>query len=121
VEWADTLTAVHAALRPGGRLVFESRRPEREAWREWTREQTVTRVGDLETWQEVTAVRDGLVSFRTTFVFGDDVLTSDSTLRFRPWDELRDSLAASGFTVDDLRDAPDRPGREFVVLARRSG
>jgi SAM-dependent methyltransferase len=139
-DWADTLAAVHAALRPGGRLVFESRRPEREAWREWNREQTFTRVGELETWQELKdppaphasharrgplqegpGIRDGLVSFRTTFVFGDDVLISDSTLRFRSLDELRASLAAAGFTVDDVRDAPDRPGREFVVLARRSG
>jgi SAM-dependent methyltransferase len=120
-EWTATLRRVGAAVRSGGRLVFESRRPEREAWREWNREQTLTRVGEVETWQEVTDVRDGLVSFRTTFVFGDDdVLTSDSTLRFRALDELHGSLGAAGFTVDDVRDAPDRPGREFVVLARRA-
>jgi hypothetical protein len=54
-------------------------------------------------------------------VFGADgaVLTSDSTLRFRGRDELANSLAAAGLVVDDVRDAPDRPGREFVFVARR--
>lgn len=34
-EWLSTLLASHAALRPGGFLVFEVRNPAREAWREW--------------------------------------------------------------------------------------
>lgn len=125
-EWAATLGAIRAALRPGGRLVFETRRPERQAWRGWTRERTWTRavvpgVGPVETWEEVTAVRDGLVSFRSTFVFASDgaELTSDSTLRFRGREELGDSLAAAGFSVQDVRDAPDRPGHELVFIARR--
>jgi SAM-dependent methyltransferase len=127
-EWAATLRAVRAALRPGGRLVFESRRPERQAWREWTRERSSARavvpgIGAVETWVEVTDVRDGLVTFRWSFRFEDDgtELTSDSTLRFRSRDELADSLTAAGFSVEDVRDAPDRPGREFVFIARRPG
>ncbi len=125
-EWASTLAAVRAALRPGGRLVFESRRPERQAWREWTRERSAARavvpgIGPVQTWVEVTDVHDALVSFRSTFVLGSDgaVLTSDSTLRFRGRGELEESLTAAGLPVDEVRDAPDRPGLEFVFLARR--
>jgi len=47
------------------------------------------------------------------------VLTSDSTLRFRKRDEIEAALVANGYVVDDVRDAPDRPRREFVFLARR--
>ena len=67
-----------------------------------------------------------LVSFRYTYTFlagrsgRRAVLTSDSTLRFRGRDELESSLAAQGFRVLDVRDAPDRPGREFVFIAERT-
>jgi hypothetical protein len=36
-DWAAALRAIHAALRPGGRLVFETRDPARKAWLEWNR------------------------------------------------------------------------------------
>lgn len=48
------------------------------------------------------------------------MLTSDSTLRFRSVDEVEESLAATGYAVGSMRDAPDRPGREFVFLASRA-
>ena len=41
-DWAATISAVHARLRPGGRFVFETRVPEREAWLEWTADQTTS-------------------------------------------------------------------------------
>jgi hypothetical protein len=47
------------------------------------------------------------------------VLTSDSTLRFRERAEVEAELDAQGFVVDDVRDAPDRPGKELVFVARR--
>ena len=73
-DWHTTLAAAHAALRPGGRLVFETRDPARRAWRAWTRKQTYRRleipgVGAVQNWVELTEVALPLVSFRTTFVF----------------------------------------------------
>jgi len=127
-EWTSTLRGIQAALRPRGHLVFETRDPARQIWREWNRTDSYRRVevpavGVVETWHEVTDVRDDLVSFRTTISFPDDgsVCESQSTLRFRSRDEVAESLAATGFDLREVRDAPDRPGRELVFLARRNG
>jgi SAM-dependent methyltransferase len=127
-EWLATLGAVHRALRPGGWLVFESRDPARRAWEEWTEARTrstttIAGVGRVTEWVEVTDVDEarGLVSFESPNVFEADgtVITSRSTLRFRSRDELEASLRQSTFEVIEVRDAPDRPGRELVFLARR--
>jgi SAM-dependent methyltransferase len=125
-EWSATLSGVRAALRPGGRLVFETRDPAKQAWLAWTREQSKIRaeipgVGVVWRWAELTGVSGQLVSFRMSTVFDADgtVLTSDSTLRFRDRDEVADSLAALGYRLDEVRDSPDRPGLEFVFVARR--
>jgi len=126
-DWAHVLTAVGAALRPRGYLVFETRRPERRAWEEWAADTgpvtlDVPGVGPVEQRRQVTAVNLPLVSFRCTYTFLADgaVITSDSTLRFRGRAELESSLAAQGYRVLDVRDAPDRPGREFVFITERT-
>jgi hypothetical protein len=36
-------------------------------------------------------------------------------------DEVESSLAGHGFRVKDVREAPDRPGREFVFITERIG
>jgi SAM-dependent methyltransferase len=122
-EWMETLAAIRRSLGPGGRLVFEARDPAREAWRTWTRENTresvdVPGVGMVETWCDLLDTTLPLVRFRWTNVFESDgaVIESDTTLRFRDRDEIEAQLDASGFRVDEVRDAPDRPGREFVFV-----
>jgi hypothetical protein len=71
-------------------------------------------------WVDVTDITWPLVTFRTAWVFHSDgaVLTSDSTLRFRERAEIETALHTHGFAVTDVRQAPDRPGREFVFLAQ---
>ncbi len=127
-DWDGTLHGLAAAVRPGGYLVFESRDPSYRAWESWNRASSygitdIPGVGAVETWHEVTDVSGQLVSFRSYIVFAVDgeELISDSTLRFRERDEIEAALNKHGFEVTDVRDAPDRPGREFVFLARRRG
>jgi len=125
--WTATLRGVHDSLRPGGHFVFETRDPANRAWqREWTRAASrrvdeIPGVGTVDSWTELIDVREPLVTFRSTWVFASDgqVLTSDSTLRFRDRDEIEATLVAQGYAVHDVRDAPDRPGRELVFVAAR--
>ena len=124
--WQKTLRGAREALRPDGHLVLETRNPAGRAWEEWNRESSyrvteIPRVGPVESWVQLMEVSRPLVTFRWTYRFAVDgqVLTSDSTLRFRERDEVERDLDSHGYVVDDVRDAPDRPGKEFVFLARR--
>lgn len=124
--WRGTLRGAYEALRPGGHLVFETRDPAARAWDTWNREASygvteIEGVGPVETWVDLVDVDGALVTFRWTYVFRDDgtTLTSDSTLRFRERAEVEGELVAEGFEVREVRGAPDRPGKEFVFIARR--
>ncbi|USQ79047.1 class I SAM-dependent methyltransferase [Ornithinimicrobium faecis] len=125
--WAQTLEAVHAALRPGGHLAFESRVPAVRGWEGWTPESTrattdVPGLGPLTEWMEVTDVREDplLVSFtaHNEFPGGSDVVSA-STLRFRSQEEFESSLVAAGFEGVQVGDLPYAPGRGWLVRARR--
>ena len=124
-DWPATLTGVRSALLPGGHVVFESRVPARRAWEGWTPEHTrrtrdVPSIGPVETWVELVDVAEPLVSFRHTYVFPDGTrLVSDSTLAFRALDQLTADAEAAGYDVVAVRDAPDRPGLEHVLVCRR--
>lgn len=115
--------------------MFESRRPEVRAWEAWVEELTTERATlddgtlvetsfDLLDVVGLDRVEEPLtVSFRWTYVFDPDgeapeTLISVSTLRFRNRAELEQDLDATGFDVVDVRDAPDRPGREWVFLTQ---
>jgi SAM-dependent methyltransferase len=125
--WEATLRAIGAALRAEGVLVFETRDPAARAWERWNRETTQRSTSlpggeSVTSWVQVLRIDWPLVSFRWTWIFDSDgeTLTSESTLRFRERDEIEADLRRTGYVVLDVRDAPDRPGEEFVFVCRRS-
>jgi len=125
-ELKATLLVIREVLLPGGRFVFETRKPESQAWLEWNKENTYQRVdvpkcGVVEGWVDVIDVRDSLVSFQWTYIFENDgaIITSISTLRFRNFKEISQTLREVGLSVEEVREAPDRPGREYVFITSR--
>ena len=125
--FSAALGDVRRAIHPNGRVVFEVRDPGRKAWRAWNRKETYRRTdirgtGVVASWVDVLDVSLPFVTFRWTYRFdgSGEAVTSDSTLRFRSRDEVEHCVARSGLVVDDVRDAPDRPGLEFVFVCSRA-
>jgi hypothetical protein len=126
-DWNGALASAHQALRPdGGRLVFETRDPAQQAWESWIPELSRGRtdipgVGNVDHWSELLDVDGEYVTFRSIVEFASDgaTLESQSTLRFRDRASIEASLIAAGFVAVEIRDAPDRPGLEFVFIACR--
>lgn len=124
-DWRDVLAAAARSVRAGGHLVFETRDPGRRAWESWdpasSFQQAEAPDGSIvETWNEVARVELPLVTFNGVFKFADGAtVVSESTLRFRSREEIEASLDEAGFDVISVRDAPDRPGREWVFVVQK--
>jgi SAM-dependent methyltransferase len=127
-DWDAVLATLHSALRPGGRLAFETRNPGAREWEQWfpTRRTAALdpAAGRVETWVEVHEVASGIVSCTNHYRFIDagGELLSPHRLRFRTEQELRVSLAGAGFAVEHVYgDWDRRPAgpvtRELVVVA----
>ncbi|WP_277185585.1 bifunctional 2-polyprenyl-6-hydroxyphenol methylase/3-demethylubiquinol 3-O-methyltransferase UbiG [Caballeronia sp. BR00000012568055] len=123
-----TLEAARRAMRPGGRIAFESRNPAARAWDVWTPERSMRRIGDAEVWQEHHAQPDpdetGRVAFTTHYRFasGEEV-AAPSELKFRTQAELERLIRQAGFaTIEwygDWNRAPvDGASRELIAVAR---
>lgn len=106
--WRATLAAIHAALRPGGYLAFESRNPEDRAWERWNRAATYERFdspnGPMESWLELVRVGDGRVSLEghNVFLSTGEVVVAKDDLRFRRLEELTATVTDAGFTIEQV-------------------
>ncbi|MBG6192474.1 hypothetical protein IWX64_003447 [Arthrobacter sp. CAN_A212] len=123
-EWALTLQAIRACLRPGGYVAFKSRVPSDRGWTRWTKELTqrvvdVVGEGPVEEWVQVTKVDGAFVTFDspTIFLADGERVDSTSTLRFRTEEEFRDSLSKAGFAQIQVRDLPYAPSRGWLIIA----
>ncbi len=128
-QWQRVLVDLHRALIPGGRLTFDSRDPQARGWQRWNpvdsrcdvrlpdgRQVTMT--------TEVDRVADGVVSYSISYAFSDGAhLVSSGDLRFRADAELRASLSAAGFAVEQVyggwnREPIGADDGELLVIAR---
>jgi SAM-dependent methyltransferase len=107
-QWSQLLRALRRSLGPRGRLIFDCRDPADRRWLRWnpvdSRRTVVLPDGrTVEAGTEVTSAGAGVISFVHHFRFPDDEeLSSAATLRFRTENELRASLDAAGFDVDQI-------------------
>ncbi len=129
-DWAATLKAIHAALRPGGYLAFESRNPDDRAWERWNRDASYARFdslhGPMECWVELISAAHGRVRFagHNVFTSTGEVVVAPSELRFRSQAEVTASLRNAGFTVahvygDWVRGPLVSTSRTMVFVAQR--
>lgn len=132
-RWQATLDATREALRPGGRVAFESRDPAGRGWEAWTRRASLRTArdatgGEFEWWYEVTEVAGGGARVRCEvhyrFLATGEELVSENELRFRTRNELTQALTRAGFTVErvfgDWDRRPPGPGRpEMIFVALR--
>src|SRR5436305_11560356 len=101
-SWRAALGALHAALRPGGRLAFESRNPTAREWESWSHHARQAAddpvVGRVETWCEVHDVRAGLVSCTNHYAFAStgEEAVAPNRLRVRSGAALAASRRAAG-------------------------
>ena len=127
--WDQTLADLRRCLRPGGRLVFDTRDPDDRAWERWTRGQTeqVATLPDgstVRTWVEAGPERAGLVDLVHHYVFDDgERLQATATMRWRSEPEIRGDLARARLLVEAVhggwhREPVGAGDGELVVLAR---
>jgi SAM-dependent methyltransferase len=122
------LAAARTALRPAGRLAFETRNPLARAWESWTPD-AVTEIVDADgrtvrVWHEVESVDGELVTFTENYASDawPKPLVSRSTLRFVHAEHLDHLLAQAGFTIDERYGYWDRSlftpaSREIITVA----
>ncbi|MFF1283246.1 class I SAM-dependent methyltransferase [Streptomyces sp. NPDC058299] len=127
------LRAVRAALRDGGRFVFETRNPDARAWERWTpdrvREVTAADGTPVRVWHEVQG--DGLhrdrVRYTETYAgpHWPAPRVRDGVLRFPDTGTLDGFLAEAGLTVTERYGDWERgpltgTAPEIITVARRA-
>ncbi|MFD1744729.1 class I SAM-dependent methyltransferase [Rhizobium helianthi] len=129
-ETLAMLANIRRHLVPNARLVFESRNPVREDWREWTQDLTRERceiagTGPVEVFYQWQKAEGDLVSFDTVFTLPQSGkrLTSKSTLRFPTLAHIETLLKQSGFRTDlvfgwwDRSSFQESTSREIIIEA----
>jgi SAM-dependent methyltransferase len=125
-----SLAAIHAALREGGRFVFETRHPQARAWQDWN-PSNASDVTDadgraLRVWHQVESAASDVITLTETTAQADGtILRIDrARLRFPGPQTLSTFLADAGFEIeaqygDWHRGSITTASREIITIARK--
>lgn len=102
-EWHKTLGHISKGLLKGGNLIFESRNPDAEAWKNWSHQVTrETPIGLLQESEETTEPDEhGIVTMKCHYRFLEDnyELDTQQKLQFRSHQQIVEDLEAVGLVV----------------------
>lgn len=129
-EWQRTLADVRGALRPGGRLVFDSRDPQARAWERWTpgttrSQHTLPDGTGVQLWIDAQERERGLVAITEHRLLADGNREfEDAVLAFRSEEQLRNDVASAGLCLDSVfggwhREPVGCGAGELIVVAHR--
>ncbi len=132
-ELRASLSAIHGALRRGGRFAFETRHPQARAWEGWTSsnpDDAVDLVDDagraLRYWHDVDSVVGDIVTIRGTVAKPDGTVLRvlSESLRFLDVATLSAFLVEAGFEIEAQCGDWDRgpitdDSREIITIACR--
>jgi SAM-dependent methyltransferase len=105
---ADTLAVFQTIcghLKAGGRVAFETRNPRLDWVGEWAARPAVARMfpgGQLLETLEITGQDGEFISFRTSYRFPHQTLTTSSRLRFRSREHVETLIGRSGLMVREV-------------------
>ena len=124
-EWIAVLADLRRSLVEGGTLAFDSRDPAVKGWEAWIGgwSGTFADGGRFTSSAEVLAVTGDRVTFEVSTTLPDGARRHGvSDYRFRPVEELRVTVEAAGFRIDDLfggwhGEPVGRGSGELVVVA----
>ena len=129
--WQAALAKIHGALKPGGRLAFESRNPLVPPFPDWPTAAAPRRVvdpaaGAVDWWATMPEPQGRRIRYELRYRFaasGEDVVSANE-LVFRTQEEITQSLQDAGFTLRDLFGDWDRTpatpsSPEMIFVAER--
>lgn len=124
---ADVLAVMETTRRhltEHGRMAFESRNPQLDWVDKWNAKSRMLSGGQISETITITDVAEGFISFQTLYQTPDQILTTNSTLRFLSLEQIEALIVCSGLAVrevfGDWNASPFEPTRspEMIFLVQ---